>query len=223
MSRPQLLRIVAVIAVAASLTGCEQFFTNNVFSEFQRDPANLSTAQKKTYARSAVESGDREAMSKAYNAVAEEALESNDPELTSVATDLALGASGVNDVVPDLAERAISGDLSDPDAIESTVKDALDNIDTDSLENVAALVEKTRQNNGTVTEEQYALATAGLVAKKAKEAEADGKQVEDLTADDFQEVQDFVDGAKQDLQSRNESSETLDLFNDYINGGNGGT
>ena len=217
MSRGPFLRILAVITVVTSFVACEQVFTYNVFSEFQRDPENLSTVQKKSYAEAAVESGDREAMQKAYNSIAEDALNSSDPELTSVATDLALGASGVNDVVPDLAEKALSGELSDADAIESTVKDALDNINTDSLENVSELVDKTRQNNGTVTEEQYALATAGLVAKKAKEAEADGKQVEDLTTDDLKEVQDFVDAAKQDLESRSESSETLDLFNDYIN------
>ncbi|MFP4485006.1 MAG: hypothetical protein ACOCYG_08515 [Spirochaetota bacterium] len=218
MCRMRFLRVAAALAVLLALAGCEQVFTYNVFSEFSRDPAKLSTQQKRSYAQSALESGDRESMNAAYQALRDEALKSDDPELTSVATDLALGASGINDVAPDLAEKAISGDLSDPDAIEDTVTDALDSIDTDSLEDVADLIKKTRENGGTVSEEQYVFAAAGVAAKEAKEAQDAGKDVDDLDAEDFQEAQDLVNTAKEDLESRGETSETLDLLEDYING-----
>lgn len=218
MGRVRFLQVAVALAALVALAGCEQVFTYNVFSEFSRDPANLSTQQKRTYAQSALESGDQGAMDEAYKAIRDEALASDDPELTSLATDLALGASGINDVAPDLAEKAISGELSDSEAIEETVKNSLDKIDTDSLGDVADLINKTKENGGTVSEEQYVLAAAGLAAKEAKEAQDAGKDVDNLTADDFEEAQDFVNNAKEDLEGRGETSETLDLLEDYING-----
>ena len=218
MCRVRFLQVAVALAALVALAGCEQVFTYNVFSEFSRDPANLSTQQKRTYAQSALESGDQGAMDEAYKAIRDEALASDDPELTSLATDLALGASGINDVAPDLAEKAISGELSDSEAIEETVKNSLDKIDTDSLGDVADLINKTKENGGTVSEEQYVLAAAGLAAKEAKEAQDAGKDVDNLTADDFEEAQDFVNNAKEDLEGRGETSETLDLLEDYING-----
>ncbi len=218
MGRIRFLQVAVALAALLALAGCERVFTYNVFSEFSRDPANLSTQQKRAYAQSALESGDQGAMDEAYQAIRDEALASDDPELTSLATDLALGASGINDVAPDLAEKAISGELSDPEAIEETVKNSLDKIDTDSLGDVAELVKKTKDNGGTVSEEQYVLAAAGLAAKEAKEARDAGKDVDNLTADDFEEAQDFVNSAKEDLESRDETSETLNLLEDYING-----
>ena len=218
MGRVRFLQVAVALAALVALAGCEQVFTYNVFSEFSRDPANLSTQQKRTYAQSALESGDQGAMDEAYKAIRDEALASDDPELTSLATDLALGASGINDVAPDLAERAMSGELSDSEAIEEAVKSSLDKIDTDSLGDVADLINKTKENGATVSEEQYVLAAAGLAAKEAKEAQDAGKDVDNLTADDFEEAQDFVNNAKEDLEGRGETSETLDLLEDYING-----
>lgn len=218
MGRVRFLQVAVALAALVALAGCEQVFTYNVFSEFSRDPASLSTQQKRTYAQSALESGDQGAMDEAYKAIRDEALASDDPELTSLATDLALGASGINDVAPDLAEKAISGELSDPEAIEETVKNSLEKIDTESLGDVADLINKTKENGGTVSEEQYVLAAAGLAAKEAKEAQDAGKDVDNLTADDFEEAQDFVNSAKEDLEGRGETSETLDLLEDYING-----
>ncbi|NBC30983.1 MAG: hypothetical protein GVY29_13440 [Spirochaetes bacterium] len=215
----RVLQIAVATAALVALAGCEQVFTYNVFSSFQRNPENLSPARQKSYAESALESGDQEAMAEAYAALRDDALASDDPELTSLATDLALGASGINDVAPELAEKALSGELSGADDVESAVGDALDQIqDTQALEDAAALIEKTKENGGTVSEDQYVLATAGLVAKEAKEVEDEGGSIEDLDSSDFEEVQTFVDDAQSDLESRGETSETLQLLEDYIGG-----
>jgi hypothetical protein len=219
MGRIRVLQIAVATVALVALAGCEQVFTYNVFSSFQRNPENLSSEQQKSYAQSALESGDQEAMADAYAALRDEALESGDPELTSLATDLALGASGINDVAPELAEKALSGELSDSDDVESALGDALDQIqDTQALDDAAALIKKTKENGGTVSEDQYVLATAGLVAKKAKEAEAEGGSIEDLDASDFEDAQTFVDEAQADLESRGETSETLQLLEDYMSG-----
>jgi hypothetical protein len=219
MGRIQVLQIAVATAALVALAGCEQVFTYNVFSSFQRNPEDLSPAQQKSYAQSALESGDQEAMEEAYNALRDEALESDDPELTSLAADLALGASGINDVAPELAEKALSGELSGAEDVESAVGDALDTIEnTQALQDAADLIKKTNENGGTVSEDQYVLATAGLVAKKAKEKEAEGGSIEDLESGDFEDVQTFVDDAQADLESRGETSESLTLLEDYISG-----
>lgn len=210
--------ILAAVVLLVLLSGCEQVFTYNVFQSLSRDPANLSPEQQQAYAEAALESGDSEAMAEAYAALRDEALESEDPELTSLTADLALGASGVNDVVPELAEQLLSGDSESGDSFESALNEALGGIsDTQALEDAAALIEKTRENGGTVTEEQYVLGTAALVAKTAKDAEEEGKSFEDLTASDFQDAQDFASAAESDLTARGETSDTLTQLQDYVN------
>jgi hypothetical protein len=210
--------LVTAVALLALIGGCEQVFTYNVFQALSRDPANLSPAQQQAYAEAALESGDTEAMAEAYAALRDEALESDDPELTSLTADLALGASGVNDVVPELAEQFLSGDSESGDSFEGALNEALGGIsDTQALADAAALIEKTRDNGGTVTEEQYVLGTAALVAKTAKEAEEEGRSLEDLTATDFQDAQDFASAAESDLTERGETSDTLALLQDYVN------
>jgi hypothetical protein len=219
MGRIRVLQIAVATAALVALAGCEQVFTYNVFSSFPRNPENLSSEQQKSYAQSALESGDQAAMEEAYDALRDEALASDDPELTSLAADLALGASGINDVAPELAEKALSGELSNSEDVESAVGEALSEIEnTQALQDAADLIKKTQENGGTVTEDQYVLATAGLVAKKAKEKEAEGGSIEDLDSGDFEDVQTFVDDAQTDLESRGETSETLTLLEDYISG-----
>jgi hypothetical protein len=193
-----------------ALAGCEQFFTTNLFSALQRDPSNLSFDQQIAYAESALNSGDKDAMADAYDALSDSLEDENndDPELNSLAAELAIGASGLTDTIPDLADAAINGDLSDKNQLADAVNDKLDDVDYTYVDEAVKQLDEIKANGGEVTVEQYVFVAAGLVMK---EGDANGG-VENLdgTAGSGQESSDFIDAAIADLQARGESSAVLE-------------
>ncbi|GEM_PF-1747224 len=145
------------------LTSCEQVFTYSVFSWAQRDPSNLSKEQKVSYAQSVLGSGDQESMSEAYEAI----KDNQDPEVQLLASELAIGASGLNEAV----ENAIE-DLDSIDSGDNNIEDYLSTIDTDMLNNAvesmtAALEDPETAEN--VTPEQYVTVAAAVVISKVSD------------------------------------------------------
>ena len=207
-----------VVATAAVLlfSGCEQFFSTNLFSGLQRDPSNLSFDQQVSYAESALNSGDQDAQADAYDALSESLEEENntDPELNDLAAELAIGASGLADTVPDLADAAINGDLSSQTDLENALNDKLDDVDYSYVDEAASQLQKIQENGGEVSEEQYVFVAAGLLMK---EADTQGG-VENLDAGNTTEEQQFVEDAIADLESRDESSPLLDDLKSMYDG-----
>lgn len=200
---------VMVMAAVLVLAGCEQFFSTNVFSGLQRDPSNLSFDQQVAYAESALNSGDKDAQADAYDALAKSLEDENntDPELNELAAELAIGASGLSDTVPDLAEAALDGNFSSQADLENALDDKLDDVDYGYVDEAESQLEKIKENGGEVGEEQYVFVAAGKLMNKADEEGGVGNLDSGNTGDEQQ----FVEDAITDLESRDESS---DLLND---------
>jgi hypothetical protein len=208
MSRVRTLLVVAV--TAGALAGCEQLFTTNAFSALQRDPSNLSFDQQISYAESALSSGDEDAMADAYDALSDSLEDENndDPDLNSLAAELAIGASGLPGTIPDLADAAINGDLSDKNQLADAVNDKLGDVDYGYVDEAVRQLEEITANGGEVTAEQYVFVAAGLIMKDG--AANGGIENLDGTAGQGQESSDFIDDAIADLQGRGEASDLLD-------------
>jgi hypothetical protein len=192
------------------LAGCEQFFTNNLFSGLQRDPSNLPFEQQIAYAESALNSGDKDAMADAYDALSDSLDDRNnkDADLNSLAAELAIGASGLTDTVPELADAAINGDFSDKNDLAASVNDVLGDVDYTYIDEAKKQLDGIKANGGEVTAEQYVFVAAGLVMKEGQNA--GGIENLDGTAGNGQESSDFIDAAIADLQARGDSSDLLD-------------
>ena len=144
--------ISLILLVGLLLIGCQEFFTYSLFEGLQRDPADLPPEQQISYARSALAAGDVDAMADIYDKIAGLAADGNDPELYLLAADLAMGASGLTDVIADVLTD------DDPGTLDYTV--VLAGLDTAMLGNVSVQVLAAEGAGGTPTTEQY-LTAAG--------------------------------------------------------------
>lgn len=136
-----------ILLLSLLLSGCQEVFTYSLFEGLQRDPSDLPPEQQISYAESALASGNADAMADIYDEIV--ALAADDPDLYLLAADLAMGASGITDVISDV--------LSDPAAFDYTTD--LAGIDLVMLANVAAnvLAAETAGVSG-ITDEQYVTA-----------------------------------------------------------------
>ncbi|MFP4562216.1 MAG: hypothetical protein ACLFRY_02795 [Spirochaetia bacterium] len=185
--------LVPVILAAVTLAGCEAFFTFNVFSGLQRDPASLPPEQQVRYAEEALAGGDTAAMQAAYPLIAAQAdANPDDPELQFLAADLAIGASGVNDLIADF----------DPDtATADDLNEALSSVDTGTLGEVAGYIQAAEDAGGTPTEAQYANAAASIVVQEADEAGGfENIDWDPGTNPDIQDALTYADNAGIDIQ-----------------------
>lgn len=208
MSRAKTLLMGTVTLLL--LAGCEQFFTNNLFSGLQRDPSNLPFEQQVAYAESALNSGDKDAMADAYDALSDSLDDRNnkDADLNSLAAELAIGASGLTDTVPELADAAINGDFSNQTELANALNDVLGDVDYTYIDEAETQLDAIKANGGEVSAEQYLFVAAGLIMKEGENA--GGVENLDGTAGNGQESSDFIDAAIADLQARGDSSDLLD-------------
>ena len=144
--------ISLILLVGFLFIGCQEFFTYSLFEGLQRDPADLPAEQQISYARSALAAGDVDAMADIYDEIVGLAADGNDPELYLLAADLAMGASGLTDVIADVLTD------DDPGTLDYTV--VLAGLDTAMLGNVSVQVLAAEGAGGTPTTEQY-LTAAG--------------------------------------------------------------
>jgi len=146
-----------VVLLILLLGSCEQMFTFSPLSWAQRDPSNLSDAQKIAYAEGVLGSGDTDAMADAYNAI----KDSSDPDVQYLASQLAVGASGLNEAVQDA--------LADFDEIESgsaSINDYLNTINDPMLQNAVdamALADGDPDTKDDITQEDYLVTAAAIL------------------------------------------------------------
>ena len=176
------------VFLALLFTGCEQLFTSSLFSSFQRNPSELSYEQQVTYGEEALASGDQETMKDAYEALAEsiENTSEPDPDVLELAGDLAVGASGLNDVLPKLVGAVETDSFSSTEDLESIFEDSLDDVDYQYIDEAEDQLTAATKAGADISEEQYLTVAAGLAMK----AEDDGTGMENST-----ELEDFVDTA----------------------------
>ena len=143
-----------------SLTGCQDLFTRSAFSWAATDPANMSAAQLQTYAEGLVKAGDNEAMAEAYAALVETlpATAAEDPELYLLASDLAMGGSGLPDAITEAVSLLPDFETMDPTELEDTISDLINGIDGTLLAGSVDLFTDVSALSGTadtITEAQY--------------------------------------------------------------------
>ena len=183
--------MTALFGLILLLNGCEAVFTWSPFEALQRDPANLSPDQQEQYAQDVLASGDTDAMAEAYELIAA-LLEENpeDGELNLLAVDLAVGASGVGDIVSSLDPN---DENADPDAI-------LEGLNTDVLADISDHIEAAEAAGQEISDSQYVNAGAAIIAQSADEA--GGFDNIDWENDpDVQQAQEYAELGGVDLES----------------------
>jgi hypothetical protein len=187
------LLLFTLIFTMILAAGCEGFFTFNLFSGLQRDPASLSPEQQVSYAEEALASGNSEAMQAAYPLIAAQAAANpDDPELQLLAADLAIGTSGVNDMIADF----------DPDtATAADLNEVLADVDVATLGQVEGYVQTAEAAGGTPSDSQYANAAAAIVVQEASEAGGfENIDWDPVTNPDIQDALTYADNAGVDIQ-----------------------
>ncbi|MFO7848703.1 MAG: hypothetical protein R6V67_01975 [Spirochaetia bacterium] len=147
--------IAAAVALPLLFAGCEDFFTTSPLSWAQRDPSKLSADQQISYAEFALGSGDTEKLKDAYNAI----KDSDDPEVQYLASQVAIGASGIND--------AISGALEDPD--NTDLETVLNEIDGEWLDKAEASLSAAEDGDAEISSEDYVTVAAAAAIRYAQE------------------------------------------------------
>jgi len=144
-----------VVLLILLLGSCEQMFTFSPLSWAQRDPSNLSDAQKIAYAEGVLGSGDTDAMADAYNAI----KDSSDPDVQYLASQLAVGASGLNEAAEEI--------LALIDTIDTaTINTILGSVDDTMLANSIAAMDTAEGDSSTkedIALEDYLVTAAAIL------------------------------------------------------------
>ncbi len=207
-------RLACIGAIVMLTTvACENVFTTSPYAGLRRDLNKMSLAQRQNFAREALASGNIEDAKSAFDALIESADGSTDAELNLLLVELGIQASGVSGIIPDLLALATSGDFSDEDALTGVLEGFLDQIDPYYALGAYEQLKQAKDNDGTVTEEQYLFVGVGLILGTVKNAEAES--IDDLDPDDLDEIEGFLQEAVDDLGTENG---ILSSMLEYVNG-----
>ncbi len=148
------------LMLAVMLSSCQAVFTFSPLASFQRNPATMTAAQQITYAQQALATGDPSTMKAAYDAI----KSSTDPEVNLLAGQLAFGASGATDALTQaLADVASGGSLP-------SINTVLQNVDITLATAGAVNIQNASSGGATVTDSQYAIASAAYIVVAAQQA-----------------------------------------------------
>lgn len=216
MGTKRILRSLAPLAllltVLFALGACQAIFTYTPLTSFQRSPATMTPAEQLTYAQDALASGDKTAMTTAYDAI----KDSTSPTVSYTAAQLAVEISGV----PALIVSAIS----DPSTLSGGATDVNSflalhpDIQPDYL--VAAAQKLDSVPKSDLTPMDYVYGGLGLVLDAA--TQSDGTiDVTKLNAAKMTTAQTFInyalDPANNVITSAS-SSDPLYALLSYVNG-----
>ena len=200
--------LLYLVLLTALLSSCEQVFTYSPLSWAQRDPSDLSDAQKIAYAESVLGSGDADAMADAYEAI----QDSSDPDVQYLASQLAIGASGLNEAAAEILES-----LDDID--DTTLQGILDDVDDEMLENAIAAMDAADADSSTredITAEDYVVTAAAILLA------ADVDVTDPATYDNFDGAtadKDSTDPYDKALYYLDEAGYTAENLEDILNFG----
>lgn len=154
-----MLGLVGVLT-AALLVSCEAVFTFSPLKSFQRNPANMTPAQQVAYAEQALQSGDPATMKAAYDTI----KNSTNPQTNLLAGELAFGASGASDALTKALADVASG------ASISSLQTELNTVDINLATQGAQSIMKASAGGATVSDSQYAIASASYAVAAAQQA-----------------------------------------------------
>ena len=160
------------------LSGCEALFTTSVFESLAKSPSEMSTAELETYAETVLSSGNSEDMAETFTAVEASLPETaeEDTEAYLLATDLALGGSGLTDAITDIVPDIMEGSIDDTFDYQ-TVLDSLD--DTLIASSVDLFTEVAAVEGAEISESQYVNAAVAQALVLIDEAGGDVSAVDD--------------------------------------------
>lgn len=194
------IAVFLLFGASVLFAACQAVFTYSPFSFLERDISTRPPAEQISRAVEALASGDADQMAEAY-AIVEALLEdSDDPDLSLLAADLAFGASGMTEVFTSV--------LQDLDTITEgsteELTEVLDSLDLDLIAEGAAHIQDAEAAGGEVSDTQYVIAGAALLTS-AVELAGGFEEVGNLSEGDdgYQELQDaeayFTAGGATDL------------------------
>jgi hypothetical protein len=165
------------------MVGCQDVFTFSPFTGLQRDISDLSPEQQISYAQGILETGDTDKIKAAYeqiSALVEDVDPEDDPDLYLLAADMAIGASGLTDVLTDFVSGGV--DPENPPDFEEIIGEYSEEELTDMVESISeagGYIEAVAGVEGaTISSSQYVVAGAGIVVGKIAEADGDMEAVD---------------------------------------------
>lgn len=120
----------------------------------------MTSAQKVAYAQQALQSGNTAAMKKAYDAI----KGSTDPQTNLLAGELAFSASGASNALTQALGDVASG------ASLSSVQSTLNSVDINLAVDGAKNIQAASAGKASVSDTQYAVASAAYVVAAAQQA-----------------------------------------------------
>lgn len=203
--------LAGILLCALFLVACEDVFTNNLLSGFQRDPDNLSKEQLLN--RATFVGDDKSEAAKIYDALKDKVKSGDGANVNIVMVDLALTASGVLDELQDLVQLGIDGNLGEAEALGGALDASLDKVDYTYILEAQQQIQSARAKGGTVTTDQYVFVTVGLIMMAASEQETSVSEAQPDAA-----LTQFVDDAVADLESQGKTGTALRELKDYLDG-----
>lgn len=201
------------------LSGCEKFFTTNLLSGLQRDPANLSTQQQIQYAQQALTSGDAAAMKSAFDALTGGGTSNMTTEQKVLAVQCGNGALNIQAQTATIAAQWSAGDDA---AAKASIDSLAQIIDAGLAANTAAILDTLTTSTPGITANDFALAaiTQGLIAAKLAGG-VDGLQPAPTAVDpayaSYTKAQTYFNDSETILSATRESTDTVNgiagLFN----------
>ena len=194
--------LAAAVTAVIMLSSCYQVFRSSVFAGIPVDMSTMSSDQKVAYAEDLLASGSEDELEAAYTAIeeliaAQGGAESN-PDLALLASELAIGASGLGETMTSALEAVTAGE-----DISATLLDGLttgDNL-TD-LENAVAMMEAAETGGAVPSNEQYANAAAAQMLLVVEDAGGiDNLGSVDPNDPDLLQAQDWADAAGIDIEA----------------------
>jgi hypothetical protein len=148
--------LVLLFAAVLAFGGCQAIFTYSPLAGLQRPPSSMTPAQRLTYAKDALASGDTAAMKSAYDAII------NDPGVDAqyTAAQLGIELSGIPTVLRDSASDTsnLTNDLNTIDAFI-----AAHNLDPTYMVTAAAQLAAAASAGQPLTTMDYAMASMGTL------------------------------------------------------------
>lgn len=205
MNKRSSIHIIITVLVVLMFIGCQDVFTFSPFEALQRDPASLPDEQKKTYATSVLANGTREEMNEAYTIISDMAEKNKDDgDLQLLAADLAMGSSGMGDIIDSVSTLISSGSTEevteDPEGSLESFETMVENLDTEKLTAVSTYIEAAETAGAEVSSSQYVNAGMALAAKEVKEKGVDNIDIEN-PSEDLQKALDYAEKGGVDLEA----------------------
>ncbi len=210
-----------LMVILMVISSCEAVFTYSPVSFLQRDPANMPTAQKITYAEDALASGETAAMQKAFNNIKELAKNSpDDPDINMLAAKLAVELSGV----PDVVDQIVQGDIDlSSDNAEEEIAEFLEKVNPELMVEAGQYYQNADSNGGDLSSTDYIMGAMGILLDAAddvsgKEGDYSSVSNPDEWASNSsaqEKVEDAVEFLNEGLENMDDNDPAKDILEQF--------